>query len=49
MPSDPNDPDVQREVYAGRLLGIDLRPSMPAESEVVAFEQGNEFVSVTCE
>ena len=41
MPIDPNDPDVQREVYQGHLLGIDLSPLMPANASVATFEQHN--------
>jgi len=41
MPIDPNDPDVQREVYQGQLLGIDLSSIMPAEATVATFEQQN--------
>ena len=41
MPIDPNDPDVQREIYRGHLLGIDLGPLLPADAEVATFEQQN--------
>lgn len=41
MPIDPNDPDVQREVYQGRLLGIDLDAVMPDDASVATFEQKN--------
>jgi hypothetical protein len=41
MPIDPNDPDVQREVYQGRLLGIDLDDVMPDGAQSVTFEQKN--------
>jgi hypothetical protein len=41
MPIDPNDPDVQREVYQGRLLGIDLDSVMPEDAGVATFEQKN--------
>ena len=41
MPIDPNDPDVQREVYQGHLLGIDLSSLMPADATVATFEQQN--------
>lgn len=41
MPIDPADPDVQREVYQGHLLGIDLSPLMPADASVATFEQHN--------
>lgn len=41
MPIDPNDPDVQREVYQGQLLGIDLSSLMPSDASVATFEQHN--------
>ena len=41
MPIDPNDPDVQREVYQGHLLGIDLSSLTPADATVATFEQQN--------
>jgi hypothetical protein len=41
MPIDPDDPDVQREVYQGHLLGIDLSPVMPENAQVATFEQLN--------
>jgi len=41
MPIDPDDPDVQREVYQGRLLGIDLDSIMPGGASVATFEQKN--------
>jgi hypothetical protein len=41
MPIDPNDPDVQREVYQGRLLGIDLDDMIPETADSVTFEQKN--------
>lgn len=41
MPIDPSDPDVEREVYQGRLLGIDLDAVMPADARVTTFEQKN--------
>ena len=44
MPIDPNDPDVQREIYRGHLLGIDLGPLLPADAELATFEQRNGFV-----
>ena len=44
MPIDPNDPDVQREVYRGHLLGINLSPILSAGAEVATFEQHNGFV-----
>ncbi|MDH3432175.1 MAG: hypothetical protein OEQ14_19435, partial [Gammaproteobacteria bacterium] len=45
MPIDPNDPDVQREVYQGRLLGIDLDTIMPGDASVATFEQKNGSVA----
>jgi hypothetical protein len=44
MPIDPNDPDVQREVYKGSLLGIDLGSILPEESRGAAFEQHNGYL-----
>lgn len=41
MPIDPSDPDVQREVYQGRLLGIDLDSVMPEGTSAATFEQKN--------
>lgn len=41
MPIDPNDPDVQREVYQGRLLAIDLDAVMPEGAETATYEQRN--------
>ncbi len=41
MPIDPDDPDVQREVYQGRLLAIDLDAVMPDEASTAIFEQKN--------
>lgn len=41
MPIDPNDPDVQREVYQGALLGIEVGPLKPPDAEVASFEQQN--------
>jgi hypothetical protein len=41
MPIDPNDPDVKREVYQGRLLGLDLDSLMPANTTTATFEQKN--------
>ncbi|HKU17589.1 MAG TPA: hypothetical protein VJQ52_24555 [Steroidobacteraceae bacterium] len=41
MPIDPDDPDVQREVYQGQLLGIDLTPIMPKGTTTATFEQRN--------
>jgi hypothetical protein len=46
MPIDPNDPDVQREVYQGHLLGINLNPILPegGGGNVAAFEQHNGYL-----
>lgn len=41
MPIDPGDPDVQREVYQGRLLGMDLDTLPGAQVNAVVFEQQN--------
>ncbi|MGH8221598.1 MAG: hypothetical protein ACREQZ_01365 [Woeseiaceae bacterium] len=41
MPIDPNDPDVQREVYQGRLLAMDLDAVMPEGAKTATFEQRN--------
>lgn len=41
MPIDPSDPDVEREVYQGRLLGVDLDTVMPESTSVATFEQKN--------
>lgn len=41
MPIDPGDPDVQREIYQGRLLGIDLDEVLPEAATVATFEQQN--------
>jgi hypothetical protein len=41
MPIDPNDPDVQREVYQGRLLGIDFDSIVPDVAATTTFEQKN--------
>ena len=41
MPIDPSDPDVEREVYQGSLLGINLGKIMPEDSSVATFEQRN--------
>lgn len=41
MPIDPGDPDVQREIYQGRLLGIDLDAVLPPAATVATFEQQN--------
>ncbi len=40
MPIDPNDVDVQREVYRGNLMAIDLAPLL-GEGEAASFEQHN--------
>jgi hypothetical protein len=41
MPIDPSDPDVEREVYQGSLLGISLQGVMPEGATVTTFEQRN--------
>lgn len=41
MPIDPDDPDVQREVYQGRLLAMDLDSVMPEGTTTATFEQRN--------
>ena len=41
MPIDPNDPDVQREVYQGHLLGISLDSLLPPGATAATFEQHN--------
>ena len=41
MPIDPSDPDVEREVYQGSLLGIRLDSLMPEGATVATFEQKN--------
>jgi hypothetical protein len=41
MPIDPSDPDVEREVYQGSLLGINLNTVMPEGAAVATFEQRN--------
>jgi hypothetical protein len=41
MPIDPADPDVQREVYQGHLLGIDVASIMPQGTATATFEQRN--------
>jgi hypothetical protein len=38
MPIDPSDPDVQREVYQGHLLGINLQSLMPPDATAATFE-----------
>lgn len=46
MPIDPNDPDVQREVYRGHLLGMNLKPILPKDDKTgtTAFEQHNGYL-----
>ena len=44
MPIDPNDPDVQREVYRGEILGINLEPLLSPETETASFEQRNGYI-----
>lgn len=41
MPIDPSDPDVEREVYQGSLLGIRLDELLPEGATVATFEQKN--------
>lgn len=41
MPIDPSDPDVEREVYQGSLLGLRLDSMMPEGATVATFEQRN--------
>lgn len=45
MPIDPNDPDVQREVYQGKLLPIDLTSILPKGSRGASFAQHNGYLS----
>lgn len=45
MPIDPNDPDVQREVYQGKLLAIDLTLVLPKGSRGTSFAQHNGYLS----
>jgi hypothetical protein len=45
MPIDPNDPDVQREVYQGKLLPIDLTSVLPKGSRGASFSQHNGYLS----
>jgi hypothetical protein len=45
MPIDPNDPDVQREVYQGKLLPIDLTSVLPKGSRGASFAQHNGYLS----
>ena len=44
MPIDPNDPDMQREVYRGQLMGINIESLKPLEATVAAFEQQNGYL-----
>ena len=44
MPLDPNDPDIQREVYRGQLLGINLADLLPPEAQTASFEQRNGYI-----
>jgi hypothetical protein len=44
MPLDPNDPDIQREVYRGQLLGISLADLLPPETQTASFEQRNGYI-----
>lgn len=44
MPIDPNDPDIEREVYRGQLLGMNLNPIMPEGAEAASFEQRNGYI-----
>jgi len=44
MPLDPNDPDIQREVYRGQLMAINLASLLPTGSQVATFEQRNGYV-----
>ena len=44
MPIDPNDPDVQREVYRGNLLSIDLASLLPEAGGRATFEQHNGYL-----
>lgn len=37
----PIDPNVQREIYRGKLLGINLDSLMPPDTKVAAFERRN--------
>jgi hypothetical protein len=41
MPLDPDDPDIQREVYRGKLMSIDVQPLAPKSKPVATFEQRN--------
>ena len=44
MPIDPNDVDIQREVYRGHLLGINLTPLLPPGAQTASFEQRNGYI-----
>lgn len=44
MPIDPNDPDMQREVYRGQLLGISVESIKPPETTAATFEQQNGYL-----
>ncbi len=44
MPIDPNDVDVQREVYRGQLMGINIQSLMPPDAKVASFEQQNGYI-----
>jgi len=44
MPIDPRDPDVQREVYKGHLMEIDVAALLPAQNAGAIFEQHNGYV-----
>lgn len=44
MPIDPSDPDIQREVYQGHLLGINLTSLIPEGGATATFEQRNGLV-----
>lgn len=43
MPIDPRDPDVQREVYKGHLMEIDVAALLPAQNAGAVFEQHNGY------
>ncbi len=44
MPLDPNDPDIEREVYRGQLLGINLGDLLPPGAQTASFEQRNGYI-----
>jgi hypothetical protein len=44
MPIDPRDPDVQREVYKGHLMEIDVASLLPAQNAGAVFEQHNGYL-----